>query len=174
MSDLEYFLNGITIDNEDLLELAEKHVNLRIKYSNEMFLLLGLKFPTNVDVLNIVSGNELNNQNTFNFIKERLPNYLILYGAPLIKQNILDLFKNRVINFHLGLSEYYRGSVSNLMALYNNEYTKVGATIHEVVKKIDGGNIIETINADYLLKDDLILLPVYHLIGMCLALHLLL
>ena len=101
--------------------LAEKRINVRLKYSNEMFLPLRKNFPSNVDSFNIVSGNELNNQNTINFKRERLPDRLILYGAPLIKRDISNLFKNRVINFHLGLSEYYRGSVSNLMVFYNKD-----------------------------------------------------
>ena len=45
----------------------------------------------------------------------------------------------------MGLSSYYKGSGTNVYALANKEYEKVGATIHTLSEKIDGGKILKEI-----------------------------
>ena len=71
-------------------------------------------------------------------------NYYIVFGSSYIKKGLLKfLKKNKAINIHMGLSPYYRGTDCNFWALYDGNFDKVGATIHLLSSKLDGGKIIE-------------------------------
>ncbi|GFN30062.1 formyl transferase [Paenibacillus xylaniclasticus] len=68
--------------------------------------------------------------------------YIVVVGSRIIKENILSKYNNRIMNFHTGVLPYYRGPYSEFWAMFNNEYDKVGTTIHMLDKGIDTGNII--------------------------------
>ena len=71
-------------------------------------------------------------------------NYYIVFGSSYIKKGLLKfLKKNKAINIHMGLSPYYRGTDCNFWALYDGNFDKVGATIHLLSSKLDGGKIID-------------------------------
>lgn len=94
------------------------------------------------NVLEIPAG-ELNE----NYVSEKLaawkPDYIVVFGSSLLKEKIIDLLPpKRIINMHLGLSPYYRGSGTNFWALYNKEPQYVGVTIHYLDKGIDSGEMI--------------------------------
>jgi methionyl-tRNA formyltransferase len=55
---------------------------------------------------------------------------------------LLKVFERKVINIHLGLSPYYRGSGTNFWPLFYNEPESVGATIHLATSKVDAGDIL--------------------------------
>ena len=67
---------------------------------------------------------------------------MVVYGTGLIKPPLLDRFSGRMINMHLGLSPYYRGTATNFYPLLNNEPEFVGATIHMISAGIDSGDIV--------------------------------
>lgn len=69
--------------------------------------------------------------------------YYIIFGASYIKGNLLDyLVAHKAINVHIGVSPYYRGSACNFWALYDNKPEYVGATVHLLDEKLDGGEIL--------------------------------
>lgn len=71
-------------------------------------------------------------------------NNYIVFGSSYIKEKLFKfLKKNKAINIHMGLSPYYRGTDCNFWALYDGNFDKVGATIHLLSSKLDGGKIIE-------------------------------
>lgn len=79
------------------------------------------------------------------FVKELLdanPDYVLLFGSSLIGDEILHAFPNKVINLHLGLSPYYRGSGTLFWPLVDGKPECVGSTVHLAVKKIDAGGIL--------------------------------
>ncbi len=75
------------------------------------------------------------------------PELIVLYGCSIIKAPLLNAFPNAVLNVHLGLSPYYRGSGTNFWALVNNEPEYFGATFMYVDTGIDTGEIIHQIRA---------------------------
>ena len=79
--------------------------------------------------------------------KKLNPDLIVVYGSSIIKGEILKLYKNKILNVHLGLSPYYKGSGTNYFALVNNEPELVGATFMYLDKTIDGGKIIHQIRA---------------------------
>ena len=69
--------------------------------------------------------------------------FYIVFGASFIKGWLIDfLIQQKAINIHMGLSPYYRGSSSNFWALYDNNPSYVGATIHLLSKGLDNGDIL--------------------------------
>ena len=126
-------------------EIIKKHFNLR-KISETKFFLKNYDF-SNLDTIGLNTG-EINESNFKNKIIELNPDYLLLFGCSLVKDEILNKFKNRVINLHLGLSPYYRGSGTLFWPLVDNLPECVGSTIHLAVKKIDAGGILKQIRPD--------------------------
>lgn len=70
------------------------------------------------------------------------PEMVLVFGTGLLGRQLLESFPGRVLNIHLGLSPYYRGSGTNFWPLVNGEPEQVGATIHFVDPGIDTGRII--------------------------------
>ena len=67
----------------------------------------------------------------------------IVFGSSFIKNNLLKfLIRKKCINIHMGISPYYKGSNCNFWAIYDGNYHLVGATIHRLTSKLDGGNIL--------------------------------
>jgi len=70
------------------------------------------------------------------------PDYVCVFGSSIIGEDIISLFPNRIINMHLGLSPFYRGSGTNFWPLYEEKLDYIGVTIHYLDKGIDSGKII--------------------------------
>ena len=68
-------------------------------------------------------------------VKKSNPDLVIVFGTGLLEPY-------KMINLHLGLSPYYRGSGTNFFPLVNREPEYVGATIHHIDEGIDSGDII--------------------------------
>jgi methionyl-tRNA formyltransferase len=70
------------------------------------------------------------------------PDVVLVFGTGILREPLLSAFHGRIINIHLGLSPYYRGSGTNFWPLVNREPEYVGATIHYLDAGIDTGPII--------------------------------
>tara|TARA_Y100001978_G_C23657993_1_gene417079 strand:+ start:198 stop:980 length:783 start_codon:yes stop_codon:yes gene_type:complete len=98
--------------------------------------------PRNVSVLSVKEG-DLSKLDRY-ILKDALDSdFYIVFGASFIKGWLIDfLIQQKAINIHMGLSPYYRGSSSNFWALYDNNPSYVGATIHLLSKGLDNGDIL--------------------------------
>lgn len=85
---------------------------------------------------------QLNTPATVDFLCSAEVDTLIVYGTNLIKEPLLSRFSGRIVNMHLGLSPYYRGTATNFYPLLNEEPQYVGATIHLIDAGIDTGPIL--------------------------------
>ncbi|SVE44638.1 uncharacterized protein METZ01_LOCUS497492, partial [marine metagenome] len=83
-------------------------------------------------------------------IRKFNPTIIVTFGTSLLGSKYLDLYPDRIINLHLGLSQFYRGSSCNFWPIYDLNPHLLGATVHFINKKIDGGNIVtqNTIDLD--------------------------
>ncbi|UCE58786.1 MAG: hypothetical protein JSU63_15235 [Phycisphaerales bacterium] len=88
----------------------------------------------------LVAGT-LNTDDTLAFLEAGNTDTVVVYGTNLVKAPLLDRWPGRMINMHLGLSPYYRGTATNFYPLLNEEPEYVGATIHLLDFTIDGGPI---------------------------------
>jgi folate-dependent phosphoribosylglycinamide formyltransferase PurN len=84
----------------------------------------------------------LNNDKTLALINKIKPDQIIIFGSSLLGPKYLDLYPNRILNLHVGLSQFYRGSSCNFWPIYDLKPQFLGATVHYVSNKIDGGNIV--------------------------------
>mgnify|MGYP006131435239 CR=1 FL=1 len=144
-------------ENKDYY-LRRKHLISREQVEKEFFEDFCKNIEDKSNPIQIEKGmiNSLSNVN--NIIKSK-PDLIISYGCSIIKSNLLDFYKGRFINIHLGLSPYYRGSGTNFWPFVNNELQFIGTTFMYIDSGIDTGKIIHQIRANIVKGDDI------HLIG---------
>jgi len=76
------------------------------------------------------------------------PDVVIVCGTSILLTKTLRLCGATVLNVHGGYLPDYRGNHCIFFALYEQEYDKIGATIHFVSKGIDTGDIVEVIRPE--------------------------
>jgi folate-dependent phosphoribosylglycinamide formyltransferase PurN len=79
---------------------------------------------------------------------------LFLFGSSIIREPLLSNFQGRIVNMHLGLSPYYRGSATNYWPLVDGVPECVGVTIHHATAIVDGGGILAQARPDPTPADD--------------------
>ena len=79
---------------------------------------------------------------------------LFLFGSSIIREPLLSHFQGRIVNMHLGLSPYYRGSATNYWPLVDGIPECVGVTIHHATAIVDGGGILAQARPDPTPADD--------------------
>ncbi len=95
-----------------------------------------------------VPHREINTELTLKILKEISPDFIILFGSSVIKDELLKAFPNRFINLHLGLSPWYKGSATNLFPLIDGRPELVGATIHLATAEVDAGGILHQLRPE--------------------------
>lgn len=133
--------------------LEFQHVNARSQSEKDFFQLYIDNAADYSNPRQIPKGH-INSEKIVKEIVNLKPDILVCYGSSLIKSELLDIFKGKFLNVHLGLSPYYRGSGTNVWPLINNEPEMVGATFMYIDPGIDTGAIIHQIRADILLGDN--------------------
>jgi folate-dependent phosphoribosylglycinamide formyltransferase PurN len=106
-----------------------------------------------VPILKIDTG-EVNNLSTHEWVKALNADTLLLYGTAIVREPLLSLYEDKVINLHMGLSPYYRGTATNVWPLINGEPEAVGATFHIATNKVDQGPIIHQVRPQLSDADD--------------------
>jgi len=75
-----------------------------------------------------------------NFLKSDI---YIVFGCSFIKGKLANfLIEKKALNIHIGVAPFYRGTDCNFWALLDKNSDLVGATIHYLSKKLDGGKIL--------------------------------
>lgn len=132
---------------------VKKHFDQR--KTNEKFYFKNYKnFPSNVPHLKI-PHKQINCDFVYDTLNLISPDLIILFGTSIIKKRILDKFQEKIINLHLGLSPYYKGSATNLFPFYYKELECIGATIHIATEKVDSGDIIHQFRPEVDINDSL-------------------
>ena len=78
---------------------------------------------------------------------------VFLFGTAILADAWLNAFPNRIVNLHLGLSPFYRGSATLFWPFAQNELECVGATVHLAVAKVDAGPILARVKPDLQVGD---------------------
>jgi methionyl-tRNA formyltransferase len=76
------------------------------------------------------------------YLKSKKIDLVVCFGCSIIKDPILNFYKKKFINIHLGLSPYYRGSATNFWPGVNNEPQFFGATFMQLDKGVDTAPIL--------------------------------
>ncbi|MBI2374217.1 MAG: hypothetical protein HYV07_09470 [Deltaproteobacteria bacterium] len=133
---------GVIVDPSKLSEEDERVVKKHFAERDEAErLFFGGQQPALTDRLDVPHGT-INSPEVLSWVREREPEFVLLYGSGIVKPPLLELYASRIVNMHLGLSPYYRGSGTNFFPLVNRQPECVGATIHLAVLKVDAGSIL--------------------------------
>jgi methionyl-tRNA formyltransferase len=140
--------------DENLLKgILEQHVNRR-KESEEHFFRNYNSSTKDIENTFFIKKGEINSKTILEKIKTLKPELLVCFGSSIIKGDLIDSFKGKIINVHLGLSPYYRGSGTNVWPLINSEPEYMGATFMYLDEGIDTGEIIHQIQTPFKSGDD--------------------
>jgi len=139
--------------NKEDAEFISAHFEARNK-SETLFFGGYKEFPEEIPQLRIPHGN-INSWEVTDALDKITPDLIVLFGTSIIKEPLLGKYSGKIINLHLGLSPYYKGSATNLFPYYHNEPECVGATIHLAIAKVDQGSILHQLRPDIEVNDDL-------------------
>ena len=117
------------------------HLRLRDKYESHFF----KKFIDNKKDLSNpkkCSRGFISSKTCLNEIDILNPDLIIVFGSSILKGKIIKKYYKKILNLHLGLSPYYRGSGTNFFPFVNNQLNYVGSTFMFLDKGIDTGEII--------------------------------
>ena len=107
----------------------------------------------NVPRLEVPLGGS-NAPEVYEWIRQKRPKWVILYGTSIIRPPLLDAFPDHMVNIHLGLSPYYRGSATNFWPLVDGLPECVGVTVHLAVQKVDAGSILGQVRPEVTATDN--------------------
>ena len=134
-------------------DFIQQHFKKREK-SEQSFFGNFQEFPQNIPVLRIASG-KVNTKKTIEAVSSASPDYILLFGSSIIGKELINKYQDKIINLHLGLSPYYKGSATNLFPYYFKEPECVGATIHLATSKVDEGAVLHQLRPEITVDDDL-------------------
>lgn len=97
---------------------------------------------------------DINSRDCIDLALKNNVDVVCLFGTAILSAAWLEAFPSRIINLHLGLSPFYRGSATLFWPFANKELQFLGTTIHLATEKVDAGNIISRIDADLRLNED--------------------
>lgn len=165
----KFFANSLTSHVDDALIISECKPTSSIELNSEIlseidehFILRDdtekLFFPNNdffhAKTLPILYK-EVNLNYVYDVVKKFQPDIMFIFGSYIIREPLLSLLPpGRIINLHLGLSPYYRGSGTNFWPFVNNELHFLGSTILHLDSGIDTGDIICHVRPEFTIDDN--------------------
>lgn len=142
----EKSLQSFVQKQEEASPLRTMHLRARMQSEEDFFGLFAETAPDRSSPVFLPKG-AINDENSVQSIVAARPDLIVAYGCSIVRQPLLDRFKGRLLNIHLGLSPYYRGSGTNYWPLVNGEPEFVGVTFMHMDAGIDTGEIIHQIAA---------------------------
>lgn len=100
------------------------------------------------DKIGIADAEDINEEQWIQWAISRKPDVIFLFGTSILKDQWLSTFPDKIVNLHLGLSPFYRGSATLFWPFLNHEIECVGTTIHLAEKRVDAGRILKRIKPD--------------------------
>ena len=142
----------VNLDNNN--NLRKLHLSSRAQYEKDFF---GLFCDSTEDKSKptFINRGDINNENVVSKIIKLKPDLIISYGCSIIRSELLEIFKGRFINIHLGLSPYYKGSGTNYWPFVNDELQFVGTTFMYIDSGVDTGEIIHQIRGKFFHGDNI-------------------
>jgi methionyl-tRNA formyltransferase len=129
------YYNNVKNESSIVKEHFIRLVGYEMKYFKDA------AFPKNIELMELEKSS-INNDEVVQWAKDKNPDIIFLFGTVILQDNWLNSFPEKIINLHLGLSPFYRGSATLFWPIHNNELSCIGVTIHIATKKVDAGNII--------------------------------
>ena len=90
----------------------------------------------------IIECTDLNSVEIEQFLKEINPDAVIFTGGGMIRKTIIELSGNGILNCHMAILPEYKGMDVVEWPVLNNEFDKVGVTVHLIHEGVDTGPIL--------------------------------
>jgi len=152
-SDDNFILKTIKIDQKNLNNKADLHFDIRHNTEYDFFSDVIESCEDKSNSKYIKKG-RINDSFIVNEIIKLSPDLIITYGCSIIKPALINHFRGRIVNVHLGLSPYYFGSGTNFHCLVNCEFQFEGYTFIYIDEGVDTGQIIYQSRAQILPFDN--------------------
>lgn len=89
-----------------------------------------------------VDRGELNSERVAEFVRDVDADACLIFGTGLVLEPVLSELPEWRLNFHLGLSPWYKGSATLFWPFYNLQPQFAGGTLHQIIPEPDAGGII--------------------------------
>jgi folate-dependent phosphoribosylglycinamide formyltransferase PurN len=100
-----------------------------------------------------IEAGTINTLSTIADLQRYNPCVVATLSTSILKKSFIESF-SCIINYHAGLSPYYRGSGTNVFPIINREPEYIGTTIHYIDTGIDSGDIIVQGRPNFTVGDD--------------------
>jgi len=134
----------ISINKHDR-DLFRLHFDKRYEVEKMIYGNLSNKVYKDVAPTMYIEPKELNTHKIADFVKGVNADVCFIFGVDLILSPVIEVLPKWKINFHLGLSPWYKGSATLFWPFYFLQPQFAGATIHQIVPQADAGEIIHQI-----------------------------
>jgi len=128
-------------------QILVDHLDLRLQSELDFFGLYLDQDPVPTLIKEVREG-WLSSDECLDELRQHGVDLIMVYGSSIIKGDILNRYHSRILNLHLGLSPYYRGSGTNFFPFVNNEPEYAGATFMYLDAGVDTGPIIHQIRPE--------------------------
>ena len=125
----------------DFDNIKSIHFNERARVEEDFFKDY-VKDNFNPDMWHSIGRGDINKKEFIGKLKKINPDLILCYGCSIISENVIEEFRNKILNVHLGLSPYYLGSATNFHPLVCEKPELIGYTLMYIDKGIDTGRII--------------------------------
>lgn len=98
-----------------------------------------LDYPTKIKPAIFVRN--INEDKAILAAKTYKPDIILVLGTGLLNRKWLDLGKP-ILNAHTGIMPFYRGRFCWFWPIVNEEFDKVGVSVHEITPRADSGKIL--------------------------------
>ncbi len=133
------------------LQLA--HFKSRDQFEHDYFRYLVTSSRPHSKIL--LETSELNTPHSITTASDFKPDYIVTFGCSILGEKWINLFSNRILGIHLGLSPYYRGHGTNFFPFVNDDLGAVGYTLLNLDKGVDTGQIVHQQYAQFVLGDSI-------------------
>ncbi len=93
----------------------------------------------------ILTVPDINSPEVLKWVSDLEIDVVCLFGTSILKSPWLSTFPGKIVNLHLGLSPWYRGSATLFWPFADSAAEFVGTTIHLAVEKVDAGAILHRV-----------------------------
>lgn len=107
--------------------------------------LICFKDVSNKPATNSRSVPDINAPEVLQWILSLKVDIVCLFGTSILNKHWLSAFPDRIVNLHLGLSPWYRGSATLFWPFADSALEFLGTTIHLAAERVDAGAILHRI-----------------------------
>lgn len=100
----------------------------------------------------------VNQEETIEFLEALKPDAAVTFGVGIVGPDVFSIPRFGTINVHRGIIQSYRGLDSDLWAIYEDKFDRIGVTAHYVDKGLDTGQVLKQQHVKLCPEDE-----IYHL-----------